>query len=375
MDICEVTSLGHGVIHAKISKVGQPHLYSRWGGSVSRCLENSLSIVLDGVEHNLNDVHWFFEILGYSPTTWWHYWGRLVLAFSEAALKGGMMSVSVVLESDGGMAGALDAFVESITGTIASSQKLSVVRELESPSELIAGVVLTLLGKAVLGCACAYATGGGPWLVIWLSTALSRWTARDIGSMRRGGNCGAAGVHIHAGHECRIRLLDTTCLSSAGSEHSRVLEVFMALVGWIIARVVYNYYPEAQGFLVVQEWECTTGFVVGSMLLIMVCAIGLLTMRYTLPKHPLQRYFFWRMIIEWVLAILAIASVFSPVMILRTTKSRWMISAEIAAWIIDLVTTVFVIGTYPDCISPWHSVWVLVPALLSALGGLFGCWQ
>jgi hypothetical protein len=345
------------------------------GGSVRRIPDGNIAYNLQGQEYTLNDVHWFFESVGYSPTTWWHYWGKFVLAFSEAALKGGIMSASVALQTDGSMVGALESFADSITKTFDRNAPLpTIVCDIEPASELIAGVTLTFTAKLVLSVFCAYATAGGPWLVIWLTTALSRWSMRDFGSMRQGGTCGGAGTHIHINNECRVRLLNTTCISSAGSEHSRVLGVVMTLVGWVVARCLYSYYPEARTLLVVGDWDSTTGFMVGNVALIMVCGIGLLTMRYTLPKFPRQQYFLWRMILEWILAALAIGSVFVPAMVLRTTTTRWMITAELAAWTIDFFMTTFVIGTYPDCITPWHSVWVLVPALLSAIGGMFGCW-
>jgi hypothetical protein len=235
--------------------------------------------------------------------------------------------------------------------------------------------MLTLVGKLVISVFCAFATGGGPWVVTWLTTALSRWSGRDIGALRQAKKCNGAGVHIHMGNECKIRLLNTTCLSSAGSEHSRVLGVIAVVCGWVLARILYIYCPEAQQLLAIRDWDSTAGFIVEVGVLLLVCAVGLLTMPYTFPKHPGQRYFIWRMMTEWGIAIVALVSVLTPVVVFRDLSTRWMILTEIAAWTIDFVMTLVVIGTYPDSISPWHSVWVLVPALLSTIGGRFGCWQ
>src|SRR5439155_14415308 len=119
---------------------------------------------------------------------------------------------------------------------------IHVVSEIEPAGELIAGVMLTFVGKFIISVFGAFATGGGPWVVTWLTTAMSKWSGRDIGSMRQARKCKGAGVHLHIGNECKIRLLSTTCISSTGSEHSRVLGVIVIIFGWFLARMLYIYF-------------------------------------------------------------------------------------------------------------------------------------
>src|SRR5437773_1047123 len=116
-----------------------------------------------------------------------------------------MMSVSLSLLTDSAINGALEAFAQEISSIVSSDQMIHIAPEIEPAGELIAGVMLTLAGKLVISVFCAFATGGGPWVVTWLATALSRWSGRDIGSLRQASKCKGAGVHVHVGNECKIR--------------------------------------------------------------------------------------------------------------------------------------------------------------------------
>jgi hypothetical protein len=109
--------------------------------------------------------------------------------------------------------------------------------------------------------------------------------------------------------------------------------------------------------------------------LISVCFIGLLTISYRTPKKQHEKYFLYRIGLEWGIAIVAVAGGITPIVVTRNVRTGWMLVDELIAWIIDAITTLFIIGTYPDCISAWHSVWVLVPALLSEIAGTLACWN
>jgi len=245
--------------------------------------------------------------------------------------------------------------------------------EVEPASELIAGVTLLFVGKIAISVFCALVTGGGPWLVAWLTTALSRWSVRDLGGMRQGRWCNGAGYHVHTG-DCRLRFLSTTCLTSGGSDHSRILGVLTALCGWSMARIVYGQFPRVRLLLETESWANTNGFAVNATSLAFVCTIALMTISYKPPRTSKQRYYIYRIALEWGFAILAVCVSMLPVMIAGEVRTAWMLLAEVAAWIIDGGMTLRVIGTYPNSITTWHSIWVLVPALLSAMGGIFGCW-
>lgn len=344
----------------------------------------------DGREQSSFHLNWWFQQIGYSPSTDWGRCGKLILAAAEAAIKGGLISipVSVRVDNNDSTFNIFDTITAEISTTLQAAysrpatvaqQELQknyhVASEYEPAGEFIAGVILTFLGKLFISIFCAFATGGGPWLVIWLTTALSQWSARDIGGLRQGQTCFGTGRHFHEKDKCRLKFLDTTCLTSAGSEHSRVLGVIIAAAGWGISRTAFSFVPQTRQLLTITEWDSTLGFTIGNTLLISVCFIGLLTMSYQTPKSQAQRYFLYRMGLEWGNAILAIFVAIVPVVMIKRVHTRWMLLAELAAWIIDAITTLFVVGTYPDCITAWHSVWVLVPALLSALAGVMGCWN
>jgi hypothetical protein len=316
---------------------------------------------------------WWFEQVGYSPLT---DWSRLISV---------PISVRVRPESLDGLDSAIDAAISSTVqeyseASTAGQQvlhgELHVTSEYEPAGEFIAGVIVTVLGKLVVSIFCTIITGGGPWLVIWLTTALtSQWYPRDFGGLRGGRTCVGTGRHVHDKEKCRLKFLDTACVTSAGSEHSRILGVILAAVGWGIGRASYSFIPQISVLLTITEWDSTVGFAVGNASLIGVCLIGLLTISYQTPKKRQEKYFLYRIGLEWGVAIVAIAVGITPVVVTRNVRTGWMLVDELIAWIIDAITTLFVVGTYPDCISAWHSVWVLVPALLSGMAGALACWN
>ena len=346
--------------------------------------------VWNGREQSSFHLSWWFEQVGYSPSTDWSRCGKLILAATEAAIKGGLISipVSVRVDHNDSTFNIFETITAEVSSTLQAAysrpstlaqqelqKNFNIISEYEPAGEFIAGVLLTFLGKLFISIFCAFATGGGPWLVIWLTTALSQWSARDIGGLRQGRTCFGTGRHLHEKDKCRLKFLDTTCVTSAGSEHSRVLGVIVAAVGWGIGRAAFSFIPQARELLTITEWDSTLGFTIGNALLISVCFIGLLTMSYQQPKSKAQRYFLYRIGLEWGIAIMAVTVGIMPVVMINNLHTRWMLLAELAAWIIDVITTLFVVGTYPDCITTWHSVWVLVPALLSALAGVLSCWN
>lgn len=167
----------------------------------------------------------------------------MILAAAEAAIKGGLISipVSVSIDNNDTTFNIFDTIAAEISSTLQAAysrpsslaqqelqKNYQVTSEYEPAGELIAGVILTFLGKLFICIFCAFATGGGPWLVFWLTTALSRWSARDIGGLRQGRTCFGTGKQLHEKDKCRLKFLDTTCVASAGSEHSRVLGVIVA---------------------------------------------------------------------------------------------------------------------------------------------------
>jgi hypothetical protein len=277
--------------------------------------------VWDGLNMYSSHLTWWFEQVGYSPSTDWNRCGNLIFAASEAAIKGGLISVpiSVRVRRDSGF-DTIDAINAAISSTVqeyseastAGQQELHgefhVTSEYEPAGEFIAGVIVTVLGKLVVSIFCAFATGGGPWLVIWLTTALSsQWYPRDFGGLRGGRTCLGTGRHVHDKEKCRLKFLDTACVTSAGSEHSRVLGVILAAVGWGIGRASYSFIPQTSVLLTITEWDSTVGFAVGNASLISVCFIGLLTISYRPPKNQEQKYFLYRIGLEWGIAIVAVA--------------------------------------------------------------------
>jgi hypothetical protein len=143
---------------------------------------------------------WWFEQVGYSPLTDWSRCGNLILAESEAAIKGGLISIPISVtvrpKSLDGLDNAIDAAISSTVqeyseastaGQQVSHGELHVTSEYEPAGEFIVGVIVTVLGKLVVSIFCTFATGGGPWLVIWLTTALtSQWYPCDFGRLRGG---------------------------------------------------------------------------------------------------------------------------------------------------------------------------------------------
>ena len=371
----------HGLL---INDVSRPWRYTRedmnawaasclWaaGGSVRKTADESVIFMWKGCQHDMECVHWWFQRVGYSPTTDWQSWAKIVLAASESATKGGLISAKgPFLEKRDRHFSSLDLFVRAILN--ATQVDFRVFYDVEPASECIAGVTLTFLAKLVISLFCTFVTAGGPWLVIWLTTLLTRWSIRDIGTLRQGAKCSGRGYHLHSQGKCLIKFLQTPCITSAGSEHSRVYGLLAAAAGWGLANALYLAFPNFRGLVAVQQWDASLGFAMGNALLVGACLVGLLTMSYKLPKHPYQRYFWWRMGLEWILAIGAIVAGMTPAMVIGEVNTRWMLTAEGVAWLIDGFVTLFVIGTYPDCITSWHSVWVLVPALLSLIGGTFG---
>jgi hypothetical protein len=369
--------------------ISRPWLYNRddiesWagasviagGGQASRVSGQGVIIKWRGKEHSINDVHWWFEHVGYSPATNWIHPAMLVLAAAESAKNGGLLRANVAFTIETHGLGFDYNDHRTLTAAIKEvlAEDFRVIREVEPAGELVAGVLVLLIGKLAISTFCTFLTGGGPWLVVWLTTALSRWSTRDLGGMRQSQHCNGAGYHVHTNRECRLRFLFSTCLTSAGSEHSRVLGVITALCGWAMARIAYSLLPGARQLLEIDEWAMVNGFTICVASLIVVCAIGLVTISYKQPRTPQQRYYIWRIALEWGFAALAILTSMVPAIISADITTPWILLAEIAAWVIDAGMTLRVIGTYPNSITSWHSVWVLVPAILSIIGGVFGCW-